>query len=119
MDFTPSSLPIENEYPKLVRDNIPSIVKNKTDKNILQRILVNDEEYLKYLLKKVIEESIELEYSVVKGNTEEELADVCELLNEIIKLKGYTWEGVKKVQVEKRQKNGGFEKRILMLKKAK
>ncbi len=117
MEFTTSSLPIENEYPKLVRDNIPSIVKNKTGKDIEQRILETDEEYLKYLFKKVIEESIELEHSVVKGNTEEELADICELLNEIIKLKGYTWEEVKLVQNEKREKNGGFEKRILMLKK--
>lgn len=29
MDFTPSNLPIENEYPKLVRDRIPEIVSAK------------------------------------------------------------------------------------------
>lgn len=117
MDFTPSSLPIENEYPKLVRDNIPEIIKQKTEQNIEQRILESDEEYLQYLLKKVIEESIELEHSVEKGNMQEELADVTEVINTIIKLKGYTWQDIATVQQEKREKNGGFEKRILMLKK--
>lgn len=117
MDFTPSSLPIENEYPKLVRDNIPEIIKQKTGQDIEQRILENDEEYVQYLLKKVIEESIELEHSVEKGNMQEELADVTEVINQIIKLKGYTWQDIVAVQQEKREKNGGFEKRILMLKK--
>lgn len=117
MEFIPSSLAVENEYPKLVRDNIPDIIEKKVGKQPLQRILVNDGEFLQYLLKKVVEESIELEYSVQKGNMEEELADVFELLQTLMALQNISMDDVAKVQKEKREKNGGFQKRILMLSK--
>lgn len=117
MEFIPSSLPIENEFPKLIRDNIPNIVKLKTGDDVHFRTALSDEEYLKYLLKKLIEESVEVEHSLVKGNTQEELADVTEVIQEIMKLKGFTWQEIASVQKEKREKNGGFEKRLIMIEK--
>ena len=116
MNFTPSDLLIENEYPKLVRDRIPEIVKAKTGKDIDQRIL-DDKEFLEYLLKKLIEEATELQYAEQKGNTVEELADIFEIIEELMKIKGLTMDQVGEVQAEKREKNGGFLKKILMLKK--
>jgi predicted house-cleaning noncanonical NTP pyrophosphatase (MazG superfamily) len=115
MNFTPSDLPIENEYPKLVRDRIPEIVKAKAGKDIAQRTL-KGKEYLEYLLKKLKEEAAELEHAEEKGNSLEELADILEILEELMQVKNLTLEQVKKVQKEKREKNGGFKKRILMLK---
>jgi len=117
MDFIPTDHLFENEYPKLVRDNIPDIVKAKTGKDVTQRILETDDEYLKYLLKKLIEESKEAEQSVVNENNKEELADVLEIMYAILKLKGWSMEDIVAVQKEKREKNGGFEKRILMMQK--
>jgi len=115
MDFTPSNLPIENEYPKLVRDRIPEILAAKG--LMAQTRVLTDDEYLKYLLKKMIEESTELLYSLEKGNMEEELADVLELIGAILKLKGWKMQSIVEIQKEKRQKNGGFEKKTLLLKK--
>jgi predicted house-cleaning noncanonical NTP pyrophosphatase (MazG superfamily) len=115
MDFKPTNLPIESEYPKLVRDNIPAIIKAKEGIDVKARILEDDEEYLKYLLKKMVEEATELQHSEKVGNTREELADVLEIINSILKLKNWTMEDIAKVQKDKREKNGGFEKRILML----
>lgn len=54
MDFTPTNLPIENQYPKLVRDRIPEIVEAKGKKANI-KTLQTDDEYLRYLLKKVTE----------------------------------------------------------------
>jgi len=115
MDFISSDLNIENEYPKLVRDRIPEIIKNKGGSP--ETRILDDGEYLKYLLKKMIEESTELLYSLEKGNTEEELADVFELIDAILKLKDWTKDQIVLVQEEKRLKNGGFNDRILLLKK--
>lgn len=117
MNFEPSNMPFENEYPKLVRDNIPEIIKTKTGAFPDTKILSADEDYLKYILKKMIEESKELEHSLEKGNMKEELADIFELITSLLKLKGWTIEDIIDVQKEKRTRNGGFEKRILMLKK--
>ena len=116
MNFEPTNLPIESEYPKLVRDNIPDIIKKKTGKEADTKIL-NDEEFLEYLTKKLIEESTEVRHSIKHGNMQEELADVQELIDNIIKFKGWTKENISAIQKEKRGKNGGFEKRILLLNK--
>lgn len=115
MDFTPSDLPIENEYPKLVRDRIPEKIESKGLK-AKTRILA-DGEFLKFLVKKMVEESTELVHSLEKGNTQEELADVLEIIDAILKLKVWKTEDIVAVQKEKRQKNGGFEKKILLLEK--
>ena len=99
-----------------MRDRIPEIIKRKTGNDVKQRIL-GDDEYLQYLLKKIIEEAAELQHSEEVGNMQEELADILEIICAILKLKGWSMENVVKIQKEKREKNGGFEKRILMMKK--
>lgn len=115
MKFKFTNQPFENEYPKLVRDKIPAIVLKNTGKTVKHKILAKDSDFLKYLCKKAIEEARELEYSLKKGNTKEEIADILEIIETIINLKRWKWSDVKKLQKEKRKKNGGFRKRILML----
>ncbi|MCK5157946.1 MAG: nucleoside triphosphate pyrophosphohydrolase [Candidatus Heimdallarchaeota archaeon] len=48
----------EKHYNKLVRDNIPTIITKQGKKPVTKKI-VNDKEYLEYLGKKLIEESME------------------------------------------------------------
>src|SRR3989338_1172239 len=115
MNFEPTNLAIENEYPKLVRDNIPAIIKRRTGMEPETKILDEDGEFLEYILKKVIEESTELKHSLKNGNMQEELADMFELLTTLLKFKGWTREEILSIQKEKVQKNGAFEKRILLL----
>jgi predicted house-cleaning noncanonical NTP pyrophosphatase (MazG superfamily) len=105
----------ENEYPKLVRDNIPEIVEKLTGKKVKTKILEDGGEYLQFLLHKVEEEANELANANDKEHLIEEISDVVELLDAILAFSKLDWETVKKVQKEKAQKRGGFKKRILML----
>lgn len=114
-EHTETSLEKENEYPKLVRDNIPEIVRKLIGKEVRTRILESDEEYLKFLLKKVEEEAHELANAVGKEHVAEETADVMELIDTILEFHGLDMEMVRKVQQEKAEKRGGFRKRVLML----
>ena len=107
----------ESDYPKLVRDRIPEIIKNDTGKDIEQRTLKNDEEFLDFLLKKMVEEAIELQQSREQKNLEEEMADIFELINTILALQNKTIEDITAIQKVKREMRGGFEKRIVMLKR--
>src|SRR3989344_5369295 len=81
-----------NEYPKLVRDRIPEIIKEKTGVEAKTRTLAGDDEFLEYLLAKFVEESVELKNSVQAGNLEEELADLFELIYTLLRLRGKTIE---------------------------
>lgn len=114
MKFEYTNLPIEKEFPKLIRDRIPEIIREsgKTDADI--RVATSDEEYLAFLLRKMIEESVELQNAPQEGNLPEELADVCELIESILEHTGITREEIEKIQIAKRKKNGGFKKRLIL-----
>jgi predicted house-cleaning noncanonical NTP pyrophosphatase (MazG superfamily) len=112
-----TSLEKENEYPKLVRDNIPEVVGKLTGKEVKTRILEDNEEYVKFLMKKVEEEAHELASAKDKEHVVEEVADVLELIDAILEINGVDMETVRKIQLEKAGKRGGFKKRVLMLEK--
>jgi predicted house-cleaning noncanonical NTP pyrophosphatase (MazG superfamily) len=103
-----------NEYPKLVRDKIPEIIKDKTGIEPTYRTIEDDTEFLNALLKKATEEAAELQHSIENDNTEEELADLLEIIDTITALRGKLIEDIEAIQIIKRQNRGGFEKRILM-----
>jgi predicted house-cleaning noncanonical NTP pyrophosphatase (MazG superfamily) len=117
MEFIPTNHPAENEYPKLVRDNIPAIIKERTGHAIEQRIAENDEEFEGFLLKKIVEEANELLYSSQHDNLEEELADIIELIDTLLVLKKKTQNDIATVRTEKNKKNGAFKDRVIMLSK--
>jgi len=115
---TDTDLPIEDVYPKLIRDLIPELVESE-GKTASTRILTDDSEYLQCLLAKLIEEATELANAKTTHNQEEELADVFEVLNAVLELLKLTQADIAVVQDEKRQKRGGFKDRLLMLSKPK
>ena len=96
-------------YNKLVRDKIPSNIDRIEGKKATWRVM-NDEEYVVELNKKLIEESNEF----IEANDIEELADVMEVIENIMKAKNIHWEDVKKVQNEKREKKGSFEDKVYL-----
>ncbi|MBU4217269.1 nucleoside triphosphate pyrophosphohydrolase [Candidatus Parcubacteria bacterium] len=112
-----TNLEKENEYPKLVRDRIPEIIKERSGEEAKTRILEIREEYLTFLLKKVEEEAHELANAEDKEHIVEEVADVMELIESILEFYDVDMETVLKVKKEKADKRGGFKKRILMLEK--
>lgn len=112
-----TNLPKESEYPKLVRDRIPEIIEKNEKKKVKTRILKDNKEYLNFLLKKIEEETNELINTKNKKHLVEELSDVMEIIDEILKLKNLNLKEIRKAQKEKNIKRGGFEKRILMIEK--
>lgn len=96
-------------YNKLVRDMIPENIDSEPGRKSKYRIL-DDKEYLIELNKKVIEESNEF----IEENSIEELGDLIEVINAIMKLKDYKMEDVYKVMKEKADKKGAFNNRIYL-----
>lgn len=100
-------------YNKLVRDNIPEIIK-KDNKIPKTRILSNDE-YKDELLKKLIEESNEVLQA--KDNEKDlikELGDLLEVVDSAIKAFNFDKEEILTLKDKRRQERGGFDKQIFL-----
>lgn len=99
---------MEKTYNKLVRDNIPKIIKQQG--NIPITKILNDEEHIKYLNKKLLEEVTEYleDYSI------DELCDVIDIIYEIIKANGFSSSEINKTRENKKLKNGAFDNKILL-----
>jgi predicted house-cleaning noncanonical NTP pyrophosphatase (MazG superfamily) len=114
---THTNLKIENEYPKLVRDKIPEIVEKRTGQKTKIKILKLRKEFEKFLKAKVIEEASELNKTKNKIHLSEEMADILEIFDSLIKLNKLTFKEILEIKKKKARERGGFRKRILMLKK--
>lgn len=109
-------IPLSDVYPKLVRDKIPELLADRAIP-VSMRTLDDDDEYTSYLLAKLIEEATELAHSKTPQSQIEELADVYEVLDAALEQLKLTHADITEAQAEKRQKRGGFKKRILLLSK--
>ena len=109
MDTENMPLTIRYTYNKLVRDKIPENIDSKPGSKSKYRIL-NDNEYLIELNKKVLEEANEF----IEDNSIEELGDLMEVINAIMKLKGYKMDEVDEVMKVKSNKKGAFNDKIYL-----
>lgn len=96
------------KYNKLVRDKIPEIIAG-SGKAVTYRIL-SEEEYKFALEEKLDEEVIEFHES----KSVEEIADIIEVLNAIIKANGCRWIAVIKESIKKKFAKGGFKRRAFL-----
>ena len=95
-------------YSKLVRDRIPEIIR--ADGKICTTEVLSDDRYLVMLDAKLAEELAEYQ----KDKSLEELADLLEVMQAVVRARGWTWEQLEQVQQEKAARRGGFEKKILL-----
>ena len=95
-------------YNKLVRDKIPSIIEENSEKPVTR--ILNDEEYFKELNTKLQEEVNEY---FADGNVEE-LADVVEVIYGLLDVKGVSIEEFEKIRNGKVEKRGAFKKKIFL-----
>ena len=95
-------------YGKLVRNKIIDIIFANGEKPIYHTL--SDEEYLKELHKKLLEEANEF----IEEDSPEELADLLEVVYAIAKHKNINMDEVEKERVKKREKRGGFEDKIYL-----
>ncbi len=95
-------------YNKLVRDRIPEIIES--DSKTCTTEILPDDRYLQMLDAKLNEELAEYQES----KSLEELADLLEVMRAVVKARGWTWEQLEQVRMEKNARRGGFEKKILL-----
>lgn len=100
---------ITKHYNKLVRDKIPEIIEANGHRCVTA--IVSDESYIELLDMKLYEELAEYQ----ADKSQEELADMLEVMMSIAEARGYKWEDILAIQQEKRTKRGGFSKKIILL----
>ena len=97
-------------YNKLVRDTIPEEINKKSDRKANYRIL-DDNEYLKELDKKLFEEAHEF----VEEHSTQELADLMEVIGAIMKANNISLDDVEVARNIKNEKKGKFENKIYLI----
>ena len=96
-------------YNKLVRDKVMKNIQAKGH-NAMYRVL-NEEEYLEELDKKLLEEVNEF----IETHNEEEMADVLEVIEANINQRGMSIQKINEIKEQKKQKNGGFDHKIFLI----
>ena len=102
---------MEKIYNKLVRDKIPEIIKNNNEEPLIK--ILSNEEYKIELEKKLLEEYNEVIESTSIDRIEE-LADMIEVITALAKLENKTLDDVIQIANQKREKRGGFDKKIFL-----
>ena len=95
-------------YHKLVRDRIPEIIEIDGKKCVCETL--SDEDYISLLDQKLNEELAEYQES----KSLEELADLLEVMQAVVKARGWTLEELEQVRADKAAKRGRFERKILL-----
>ena len=103
---------MEKVMNKLVRDNIPEICLAHGD--IPTYHTLSEDKYILALKEKMNEEYHEILGAETKEEALEECADLLELLFAFTKVNGYQEEDLLQTRMLKREKRGGFEKRIFL-----
>lgn len=103
---------METIYNKLVRDKIPEIIKSNNGEPYIREL--NDIEYWEYLLKKDSEELEEVRTASTTEERKKELADKLEIIRAMAEFNGFTLQDVIDEAETKKEKRGGFKKRLLL-----
>ncbi len=96
------------KYNKLVRDKIISIIQESGENPTFH--MADDGEYWQKLKEKLTEETNEF----FADESEEELADIFEVLYAIIAHKGFDKAAVEKIRQKKFAERGGFKDKIIL-----
>lgn len=106
-------MPIK-KYDKLVRDRIPDIIRANGGKPRV-RVLESNEEFLKYVLAKVVEEAQELQRATTREEMETELADLREVISLVMELKDLSGVSISRERIRKGTSHGRFHARTLLI----
>ncbi|RDZ65406.1 hypothetical protein C5B90_03315 [Haloferax sp. Atlit-12N] len=96
------------EYDKLVRDDIPRIVRESGETPVVHA--ADDEEFDRRLREKLVEEAEEF----AESGRVEELADVYAIVDAVLDRRDEDWETVQTTAREKAAERGGFEDGIVL-----
>ncbi|HLD19790.1 MAG TPA: nucleoside triphosphate pyrophosphohydrolase [Patescibacteria group bacterium] len=96
------------QYNKLVRDTIPEIIKSQGKTPVIHT--ANEQEYWEKLKEKFQEEVGEF----LDAESEEEMADVFEVITALLEHQGWGIEHIIEIQKKKREERGGFNNKIIL-----
>lgn len=99
-------------YNRLIRDQIPKIIA--ANNQMAEIRTLNKKEFIKELRKKILEEAQELNEGSGRDNLVEELVDIQEIIDAILEEKKVKFSQFRKIQIKKRQKRGGFKKKLFL-----
>jgi predicted house-cleaning noncanonical NTP pyrophosphatase (MazG superfamily) len=105
--------PPDAEYNKLVRDGIPEIIR-ESGLGVETKEL-SQEEIVKELLKKVVEEATELSEAEGSEEIAKEMSDVLEVLHSLSERLGISMEEVEQLRQLRAAKRGRFEKGTFLI----
>lgn len=100
-------------YNKLVRDNIPEIMRAQGEEP--ETRILDEDEYKKLVRLKLLEESGETRVAGTKEELTKELGDVLEVAEAIAAVEGVSMDEVLALKAKRRAERGGFEKRIYLI----
>jgi len=103
-----SEAPDRTRYHKLVRDDIPEIIRESGETPICR--VADDEEYAELLGEKLVEEAREFR----EGGEIEELADVLAVVDAVRERRCVSEDELRELQAEKADERGRFEERIVL-----
>ena len=95
-------------YNKLVRDKIPDIILK--DHCLPTTRILNDEEYIQELNKKLMEEVNEY----LEAENIEEMVDILEVIRAILDVKGTSYEEIEEKRIKKAKKRGAFKDKVYL-----
>ena len=98
----------ERIYNKLVRDNIPDVIREKGNTPVVRAL--EDGEFLRCLGEKHREETEEF----LEDQNLEELGDILEVLEAMAHVHGWTDGEIRHAKEEKAQRRGSFRERVFL-----
>jgi len=96
------------KYNKLVRDKIPDIILKEG--SLPTTRILNDEEYIKELNKKLTEEVNEY----LEAENIEEMVDILEVIRAILDFKNVSYEDIEEKRIKKAKKRGAFKDKVYL-----
>ena len=104
---------MRNTYNKLVRDNIPEIIRQHGD--TCQTETMTESEFQWALRQKVVEEAQEVMQATTHSNLVQELADLYEVVDMLLQTNDITPDMLRTEQERRRVTLGSFAQRIKLL----
>ncbi|SEK46044.1 nucleoside triphosphate pyrophosphohydrolase [Haloferax larsenii] len=96
------------EYDKLVRDDIPEVIRESGETPITH--VADGDEFDRRLREKLVEEADEF----AEDGRLEELADVVAVVDAVLDRRGEDWETIEALAGEKAENRGGFEDGVVL-----
>lgn len=96
----------------LVRDKIPDFLESK--ECVVHKIILGDDAFDQALREKLIEESAEVRLATSKDELIEELADLQEVIQALLRHHSIDKSDLEAIQLKKREAKGGFQNRTFV-----